>query len=274
MAGGPGLRNLRGALVLSEVALAFVLLAGAGLLLRSFDRLLAGRARLPDRSRAHRAALLPRTKYPRGVATGRVLRAVIDRLSALPSVRSAAIVSDAPLGDSPPYLSVSIQGQPPAPSGRRAGRRTVLRPARATSPRWVFLWCRAESSTPPTAPAGRWSAWSTRRRHGTCSAANPIGSRLTFEDPTDSAAQWVTIVGVVRDIRHAGPSEPPYPQVYLPAAQAPRRWVLVVARTDARDPLVLGEVTRQALAGLDPTLALSEFGDWSSEWPAPLPARG
>jgi putative ABC transport system permease protein len=87
---------------------------------------------------------------------------------------------------------------------------------------------------------------------------NPIGSRLTFENPTDSAAQWVTIVGVVRDIHHAGLGEPPYPQVYLPAAQAPRRWVVLVARTDSQDPLVLGELTRQAIAGLDPDLALSE----------------
>jgi putative ABC transport system permease protein len=64
-------------------------------------------------------------------------------------------------------------------------------------------------------------------------------------------------VGLVGDIHHAGLSEPPYPQMYLPLAQAPRRWMVIVLRTGT-DPLGLAPAARRALASVDPDLALSD----------------
>ena len=49
---------------------------------------------------------------------------------------------------------------------------------------------------------------------------SPIGARISFDEPSDSAALWMTVVGVVGDVRHEGLGEPPYPQIYLPVAQA------------------------------------------------------
>ena len=116
VAGGSGIQRARSALVLGEVALAFVLLAGASLLLRSFERLQrVDPGFAPDRVLTARVTL-PRIAYPeekRWLAFGQELLA---RTAAEPGVRSAALVSDAPLGDSPPFWSFEIQGgETPAP---------------------------------------------------------------------------------------------------------------------------------------------------------------
>ena len=257
VAGGPGLRNLRSALVLGEVAVAFVLLVGAGLLVRSFDRLLRVEPGFRTDGLLTARLLLPRTRYGEEPRQAAFLEQLVDRLSGLPSVTSAAVVSDAPLGDSPPYLSVSIQGQPPAGPG-------VVQDVEqfSASPGYFAtldiprlrgrLFDASDRAGRPLVGVVNQAA--VRRLYG---GLDPIGSRLTFGNPGDSAS-WVTIVGVVGDIHHAGLNEPPYPQVYLPVAQAPRRWMVLVARTDARDPLALARSTRQAVTSLDPDLALSE----------------
>jgi predicted permease len=84
-----------------------------------------------------------------------------------------------------------------------------------------------------------------------------LGQRITFGDGRDSTAVWNTIVGVVGDVHHAGLNQAPYPQVYAPLAQSPRRWIVVVLRTDG-DPAALAPAARAAVASLDPDLALSQ----------------
>src|SRR6185437_4164068 len=85
---------------------------------------------------------------------------------------------------------------------------------------------------------------------------DPVGSRITFGDPTDSATTWMTVVGVVGDVRQDGAVSPAYPQVYLPLAQMSGRSMVVALRT-AQQPLTLVPSLKQALAAVDPNLALS-----------------
>jgi putative ABC transport system permease protein len=259
VAGGPALRSLRGALVLGEVAMAFVLLVGSGLLVRSFDRLLRVEPGFRTDGLFTARLLLPRTRYADEAKQAAFLGQVVDRLSAMPSVRSAAVVSDAPLGDSPPYVSFSIQGQPAPPAGTVHDVELFsASPAYFGTLEIPLVQGRLfdgsdRSDAPPVAVVNQEAA---RRYFG---GRSPVGARLTFDEPTDSAVQWMTVVGVVGDIHHASLGEPPYPQVYLPVAQSPGRWVVLVARTDGRDPLALGPATRRAVSSLDPDLALSEL---------------
>jgi putative ABC transport system permease protein len=85
---------------------------------------------------------------------------------------------------------------------------------------------------------------------------DPVGSRLTFGDPADSATTWMTVVGVVGDVRQEGAVSPAYPQIYVPFAQVSSRSMVVALRT-GRDPLALVPALKQALARVDPNLALS-----------------
>jgi len=82
---------------------------------------------------------------------------------------------------------------------------------------------------------------------------DPLGKRVKF-DSTDTA--WTTIVGVVGDIRHLGPSVPPRPEIYQPDSQRSFPFMAFVVRTGP-DPYSVIPSLRRAVAELDPTLPLA-----------------
>ena len=257
LSGGVGLRRTRSLLVLSEVALAFILLVGAALLLRSFARL-----QQVEPGFAGGGLLTARVSLPRGTYAEEPARAafgerLLARLQATPGVRSAALVSDLPLGGSPPYWAFTVAGvEPPPPDVAQDAVvyfsspgyfSTVGIPLR--DGRLFDASDRADA--PPVAVIGEALArryWPDR---------SPLGQRITFDNPTDTSATWLTVVGVVGDVRQETLAAPAYPQVYLPFAQTPVRSVVVVARSDG-DPLGLLPALRGHTAELDPTLPLSE----------------
>jgi putative ABC transport system permease protein len=83
-----------------------------------------------------------------------------------------------------------------------------------------------------------------------------VGQRVTLGDPADSAG-WMTIIGVVGDVRNEDLGRPTYPQLYLPLAQSPMPSLVVLARTSG-EPLALTPAVKQVLAELDPGLPLSD----------------
>jgi putative ABC transport system permease protein len=257
VSGGPALRRIRSALVLGEVALAVVLLIGAGLLIRSFDRLLRVEPGFRTDGLLTARVLLPRTSYGEDAKQVAFLQQAVDRLAALPSVGSAAVVSAAPLGDAPPYVAFAIQGRPePEPGVVQDVELLSASPSYFGTLGIPLLQGRLFDQTDRAGspPVALLNQAAVRRYFG---GRRPLGARITFDEPADTAAQWMTVVGVVGDIHHASLGEPPYPQAYLPVAQSPGRWMVLVARTRGRDPLALSPALRQVVAGLDPTLALS-----------------
>jgi putative ABC transport system permease protein len=260
IAGGSGLRRIRSGLVLAEVALAFVLLVGAGLLIRSFDRLIRVEPGFRPDGLLTARLLLQGQGYREESQQAAFLQQAEEALAGLPGVRSAAVVSDAPLGDSPPYLGFSVQGRPdPAPGVVQDVELFSASPSYFATLGIPLLEGRLfdgtdRAKTPLVAVVNRTAV------HRYFHDQSPIGLRLTFDQAADSAAQWITIVGVVGDIHHAGLSEAPYPQVYLPVVQSPGRWMVLVARTGGRDPEALAPAMRRTMATLDPGLALSEVG--------------
>jgi putative ABC transport system permease protein len=257
VAGASGIHRARSALVLGEVAFAFVLLAGAALLLRSFERLQrVDPGFAPDRVLTARVTL-PRLAYPddrRWLAFGRDLLA---RTAAEPGVRSAALVSDAPLGDSPPYWSFEIEGAEAAAPG------TVQDAAVFTASADYF-----ETLRIPLMRGRRFEAADRAGRPDVVVVSqaaaqrfwkgrDPIGTRITFGDPSDPETRWGTVVGVVGDVRHERLNEHPYPQIYLPFEQSPVRSVVLAVRT-AGEPTTLVPAIRRVVAELDPELPLAD----------------
>ncbi len=257
VAGGSGVHRARSALVLGEVALAFMLLAGASLLLRSFERL----QRVDPGFAADRVltarVTLPRIAYPeekRWLAFGQELLA---RTETEPGVRSAALVSDAPLGDSPPYSSFVIQGA------------EALAPA-VVQDAAVFTATGSYFET-LRIPLVRGRLFDTGDRSGGRDVAlvsqaaaqrywqggDAVGARITFGDPADPEVRWLTVVGVVGDVLHEGLNRQAYPQIYIPFEQSPVRSMVLAVRT-AGDPMATVPVVRRAIAGLDPDLPLAD----------------
>ena len=256
VAGGSGIHRARSALVFAEVALAFVLLVGAALLLRSFERLQdVDPGFSSDRVLTARVTL-PRVKYAADAAWLAFGDRLLAEAEAQPGVRSAALVSDAPLGDSPPYWSFEIQGteaprdgsvQDAAVFTASAGYFETLR-IPLVEGRFHDATDRVDGEAVVVinqAMARRY--WSGKRA---------LGARITLGDSGNPDARWLTVVGVVGDVRHERLSDQAYPQIYLPFAQAPTRSMVLAVRAEG-DPASLAPVIRRSLAELDADLPLA-----------------
>jgi putative ABC transport system permease protein len=246
----------RALLVLAEVALACVLLVGAALLLRSFVRLQRVDPGFTSRAILTARLTLPRSRYDDPSRQAAFADELLEGVRNLPGVASAALASDAPLGDGPPYWSFAVAGveQPPPEVVQDA---VVFR----TTPDYFRTFAiplvrgrlydaSDRGDAPPVAVISEALArryWPDR---------DPLGARITLGNPADTASVWMTIVGVVGDVRQEGPTSPAYPQLYLPLAQVSSRSLLIALRATGA-PLALTPAVKRVLAAIDPNLALS-----------------
>jgi predicted permease len=256
IAGGSGIHRARSALVLAEVALAFVLLIGAALLLRSFDRLQQVDPGFSTDQVLTARVTLPRVKYGDDQKWSAFGDQLLRSASAQPGVAAVALASDVPLGDSPSYLSFEIRG-------REAPRDGTVQDAAvfSTSPEYFetmripllegrFYEATDRPGTESVVVVSRSLA------HRFWDRGRAVGARITLGDPADPESVWMTVVGVVGDVRHEALNQEGYPQLYLPFGQAPTRSMVLTLRART-DPLSLVPALRRLLAELDPDLPLS-----------------
>ena len=243
-------------LVVSEVALTFVLLAGAGLLLRSFDRLTSvdpGFA--PDRILTL-GVTLPDGGYPTLVEMRRFASDVVDRIRRTPGVAKAGAVNMLPIGGFLLRGGFELEGTPRPPG------LVAMKPA--VSPGYFQAMgiplrqgrdfnARDQDEAPGVAIVTDGLA---RRAWPGQSA---VGQRLKlgFGRPEDQA--WLTVVGVVGDVKQEGLGAASMPAIYVPLAQAPRPFLLreltFVVRA-AGDPRSLAAPVRGQVHGVDRALPI------------------
>ena len=256
-------RRMLDGLVVVEVALALVLLAGSGLLLRAYTH-------LRDIDPGFRTAgvttfqvSLPRTKYPNGLVQKQFFTTLIERLEAAPGVTNAAIVSCLPFGCHNGQFLKAEGAPPPAPNSPNP---VVL--TRLASPgyfetmgiklvRGRFF---AENEGSPRGPhpvvvneefaRAKWP-----------DGADPVGRRIIWNGDTTSS-HWMTVVGVVRDVKHYGLANPMRPGIYLSTTDidstsfASRFGVAVHSSTDAAS---IAATARAIVRQLDPELPIFEL---------------
>jgi putative ABC transport system permease protein len=225
---GASLQRTRAALTVAEVALAVVLLAGSGLLMRSFARLTAVDPGFqPSRVIAGMVSL-PLGKYP-GVEQARVtLDQLLAKVRAIPGVESATLGLDLPICCSE-QSSVSFASLPEADQSKRALLNvTVVDPEYFETLQIPFVGGRGlETGDRGGHPLV--ALVSERVAKKFFAGANPIGQRLRLSGEAKDTSSWRTIVGVVRDTRTDGLTEAPRGTLYLPRAQAEMRggWVIL-----------------------------------------------
>jgi putative ABC transport system permease protein len=239
--------RLRNALVVGEIAIALVLLVGAGLMIKSFMRLQGVDPGFkPERILAVDVAL-PSAKYKEEAQEVAFWNELLGRVQRLPGVeRTSAVVTLPFTGGS--IISFLVEGRPePPPNTVQDAEYRVVTPGYFDTMSIPLVRGNAftdehTSNSPAVAIINETMA----RRY--FAGEDPIGKRINLGDPQKSP--WRTIIGVVRDIRQQGLDKEPYPQMYSPYAQFPTRAMTLIVRTSA-SPSSLVPSIRGELSAMD-----------------------
>ena len=254
---GPGRRRANRILVVSEVALALVLLVGAGLMLRSLAAL--GQT---DRGFDPRGVLVVTVQawsyYPTPPQRAEFVRHATERLAAMPGVERAGMTSSLPLSwpIGQERTRVTVEGRAVAPGDEVPTVRVA-----AVSPTYfdvLSIPVRRGRGMTATDLAGTSPVVVVNEAfvRSTFGDEEPIGKRVTFGFVGSPITR--EIVGVVEDTRHDGLHADPRPAVFVPHAQASTGAVHLVARVDG-EPGAFERAIRSELAQLNGVMPLTDF---------------
>jgi putative ABC transport system permease protein len=253
---GPLKRRLSHGFVVAEIGLTVVLLVGAGLLVRSFVRLSNQSLGFePDRTVAF-ALTLPESRYPTPASVSQFHRSLLDRIRQLPGVTAVGATHALPftgMGSVRPFV--------------REGE-TVSADAAPTSQYRLITPGYFAAMGIPVTRGREFTDSDTFGQPGVAIVSESFARRFLRPDPIGQRIKqagggddvpWLTVVGVVGDVRHFGLTSDLEPEMFWPEAQATwgatlnrlRRGLTVVVRA-ADDPLALLPAIRTQVAAIDP----------------------
>ena len=244
------LRNLRHALVALEVALAIVVLFGAGLMVKSMGRLVSVDPGLDPHGVLLMDVTLPQADTYGPPQRGTFCADLERELAALPGVRSIGAISHLPLSGANAGRGVTIEGRPvPAPDqGVSASYRLTCPGYFETLGIALVRGRDFDHRDARNAPGVVIINEEMARQH--FEGTDPVGQRLKL-GRSESPNPWLTIVGVARDVRHFGLDNPVRREIFRPYSQA--AWPsMTVALKSQTEPMGLATAARMALARIDP----------------------
>jgi len=242
--------RMRALLVIAEVAVSLILLIGAGLLINSFLRLRSVDPGFDSTNLLTMRVVLPQLKYPDLTRRAAFYTDVIQRVEALPGVKSAAVTTNLPLYRQGNSTGIEIEGRPAPPPGQE-----IIITTRVISPKYLT------TMGIPLLRGRQFGPEETAKMPGAVIISetmakrywpneDPLGKRLT---PGRNAGpeDWFQIVGIAKDVRQFELNADPKPQMYLPYVQAdffaPRD---LVVKTDI-DPIGMAATVRRAVWDID-----------------------
>lgn len=245
-------QRFRRVLVVSQIAMAVVVVSSASLMIASLIH--AQRVDLGFGTRGVLSARVqvPVSRYPEPAARQRLFDRLLEEARRLPGVTGAAAGSSVLLGRLPNSASFTIEGRSDTirqPLTMDAVTPDFFRVLQIPLLRGRYFSDSDTADSPRVAIINETTA-RTYWPHD-----DPVGKRFTFSDPGDSAA-WMTVVGVVGDTRRAGIDHPVFTESYQPHTQDPRSMTVLI-RSDG-DPSQNVSPLRAVVRTLDPDLALAQ----------------
>jgi predicted permease len=247
---GAGHRRLRSALVIIEIALALVLLVGAGLLIQTFLRLRALDIGLEAENVLTARTMLPLSKYGELPKRAAFYQQVLERVRALPGVVSAGYTTAVPLTWKGGTNSFAVEGRE-----HRVGQDAIARQASTgymetmgiKLKRGRFFDERDVAQSQPVSIINETMA------HQYWPGGDALGKRFKLGNP-DSQMPWVTVVGVIGDVKGMGLEAPPKAEMFFPYQQMPDAfWNApqdLTVRTSGA-PMNIAAAVRQAVWSVD-----------------------
>jgi len=254
---GPEAHRLRGALVIAQVALSLLLLAGAGLLIKSFANLRATDPGFDPTQVVTADFVLPRGKYADPEKQRQFFERFLPQLSALPGVESFGGASPLPFSDNDSANTFWIAGRPDPGLGNHpdASNLTIageyFRTMRIPLLAGRFFDRRDTKDAPPVVIVNDALAQKFFPK------MNPLGQHLLIDREEGNFP--VEIVGVVGSSRHESLAIAPKPEYYLPLEQDPGRRMPLVFRTSTGSISTLQSSLRRIIQGLDRDVFVPEL---------------
>lgn len=257
-----GKERLRGVLVITQVVLAMVLLVGAGLMAKGFVHLVTVYQGLQPDHVATMQVALPQAAYTDDSRVVSFYEQFLRGTAALPGVESVGIA------DNLPASNVDNSTAPFTIEGRPALRESDVPAADLESISADFLsslkvpWQEGRALGDRDTPdAPRVAVISRAMAQRFWPNQSPIGQRFKLGNPSTNVP-WVSVVGVVEDVKQNWWDPRPRPTIYVPYQQAPQRVMNVVIRTFSR-PMTVISATRDLVRKIDPQIVLMDVQDMS-----------
>jgi putative ABC transport system permease protein len=246
---GAGHNRIGRGLVVVEVALALVLLIGAGLTLKSFAQLRSVDLGLDPGEVLTMQLSLAQPRYAEEARQVNFFRQVLERISNMPGVRHAGIVTPLPLGGESFSLSFTVDGRPrPEPGQQPMSACAMVSPDYFRAMGIPLLRGRQFSEHDAKDSPGV-VIIDEKMAASFWGGEDPIGKRIKLGRP-ESQNPWLEIIGVAKSVKSAGIESETKTQLYLPYTQRPYFYMTLVVRTKG-DPTALAPAIRQQIWAVD-----------------------
>jgi putative ABC transport system permease protein len=262
--GGRRTQFTRSALVVAEVAFSLLLLVCSGLLIRSFYLLMSEDLGIDPDNVLTAQIWLPESHYAAGAPVMNFYQQTIDRIGALPGVKSASAVNFLPLSGWGDYCNFDIGGRPIAPPDEPNTSRYSVADWRYLRTMGISVKSGRDFAASDGPNSEGVVILNEALAHRYWPDENPIGKQIHLKfPPTKSPWQPVardsmlTVVGVVADVREWEMGVEKVGQLYLPYAQNPSRIMRLVVRTTG-DPAGIAPAVRHAVESVDPSQPITE----------------
>jgi putative ABC transport system permease protein len=242
------LKTVRAVLVAAEVALALVVLVGAGLMIKSLTRLVTVDPGLDPANVLVIGMALPQADFYGPPVRPRYCADVVDRVGALPGVVSVGAISHLPLSGANAGRSFAVEGFTPLPGERASANYRLTCPGYFKTMGIPILKGR-DFTTRDVVDGAPVAIVNEETGKRYWPGVDPIGRHIRLND----SDPWITIVGVARNVRHFGLDEAAHRELFRPYSQAAWPVMTVVVKT-AIAPAAAMPPVRKALQTIDPDL--------------------
>jgi predicted permease len=253
-------RRTRHLLVISQLALAVMLLAGAGLMIKSFIRLLNVDPGFNPQNVLTARINLPRSKYPQHQQINAFYKQLLERVGTASGVEAAGTVTALPLSGLNSNASFEIEGRPRASDevAQNADYRMVSSDYFRVMGIPLLVGRYFEASDQEGAPGV--VIINEAMQHAFWPDEEPLGKRINLGVP---GSPWLTIIGIIKDVKHKALNVASKPELYFLHSQNAYKALgvypsLTLAVRGTADPLALTGVVKSAVQGIDPDVPVAK----------------
>jgi putative ABC transport system permease protein len=255
-AGGSARHRTRGLLVVTEVALALMVLVGAGLMIQSFLNLRHVGPGFSEKNVLTFAVILPQAKYKEQPQRGEFFRQLLERVRSLPGVDAAGATGTLPLSGRNWGRGLTVEGYPVLSTGQAPMiQHTVVTPDYFRTLGIPILMGR-DFTERDSKDAEKVTIVDERLAREYWPNESPIGKRVRF-GPPEHNEPWHTVIGVVGAVRHQQLDAESTKSVYLPHLQIPVSGMSLVVQ--AKNPASLVGALRGQIREMDPDLPVVDL---------------